>query len=156
MRKLMWWCTWSIDDEEFKNLLNKLEKLDKDVAIDLEKELNKLQKKDKGKENTGQATIESQQSGHTSRSNCYEPELDTQQSQQSVFDTHIGTQQSTTHEIQISNHEDPSLMPKVIYEELTLLAMRKTKIRPPTGGRRIKFTGVSTPTNLPYSPTKTI
>ncbi|KAK4351254.1 hypothetical protein RND71_030567 [Anisodus tanguticus] len=33
-------------------------------------------------------------------------------------------------------------------------------MRPPTGSRKIQFTedadGVSTPTNLPYSPTKTI
>ncbi|XP_049397856.1 uncharacterized protein LOC125861965 [Solanum stenotomum] len=35
MKKLMWWCAWSTYDEEFKDQLNKLGKLDADVAKDL-------------------------------------------------------------------------------------------------------------------------
>lgn len=48
----------------------------------------------------------------------------------------------------------------VVSEELTRLEERKNKPKPAIGSRRIGFTGdasgVSTPTNLPYSPTKTI
>ncbi|KAH0655839.1 hypothetical protein KY285_030721 [Solanum tuberosum] len=35
MKKLMWWCAWSTYDEEFKDQLNKLGKLDADAAKDL-------------------------------------------------------------------------------------------------------------------------
>ncbi|PHT93862.1 hypothetical protein T459_01744 [Capsicum annuum] len=35
MKKLMWWCAWSTNDEEFKDQLNKLGKLDECVANDL-------------------------------------------------------------------------------------------------------------------------
>ncbi|KAG5615006.1 hypothetical protein H5410_014830 [Solanum commersonii] len=34
MRKLMWWCSWSSYDEEFKDQLTKLGKLSKDGARD--------------------------------------------------------------------------------------------------------------------------
>jgi len=60
--------------------------------------------------------------------------------------------------ILVTDNEDPILRPKTISEVDTLLAMRKSRMTPSTGGRRIQFTrdatGVSTPTNLPYSPTK--
>ncbi|KAK4356054.1 hypothetical protein RND71_025025 [Anisodus tanguticus] len=101
-----------------------------------------------------------EKTNHTrARSDCHEPEFGTQQSQQSGFETQIGTQQSTAYGPDIGDDEDPTLRPKVISEADTLLVMRKTKMRPPTGSRRILFTEdaneVSTPTNLPYSPTKT-
>ncbi|KAG5625233.1 hypothetical protein H5410_010451 [Solanum commersonii] len=58
----------------------------------------------------------------------------------------------------IGDDEDPILRPKTISEANTLLAMRKSRMTPSTGGGRIQFigdaTGVSTPTNFPYSPTK--
>ncbi|XP_059301569.1 uncharacterized protein LOC132053516 [Lycium ferocissimum] len=118
-----------------------------------------IPKKGKGKEKIGQTSNGTQQSGQSSRSNCYELEFGTQQSQQSGFETQIGTQLSIAYGPNIGDDEDPTLRPKVISEADTLLAMRKTRMRPPTGGRRIQFTGdpsgVSTPTNLPYSPTKT-
>ncbi|MCD9641574.1 hypothetical protein HAX54_027802 [Datura stramonium] len=59
---------------------------------------------------------------------------------------------------EIGDNEDPSLRPRVISEELTLLIMRQTRMRLPTDSRSIQFTGdsieVSTPTNLTYSPIK--
>ncbi|MCD9644582.1 60S ribosomal protein L32 [Datura stramonium] len=115
-------------------------------------------KKNKGKEKVGQSSTESQQSRHTSRTYCYEPELGTQQSQQSASSTHVGTQQSSAYGPEIGDDEDPSLRPRVVSKELTLQTMRKTRMRLPTGSTRIQFTRdstrVSTPTNLPYSPTK--
>lgn len=55
------------------------------------------------------------------------------------------------------NEEDPALRPKVISETQTRLLPRMTQ-RTATGTRRIPFTGdstgVATPKNLPFSPTK--
>lgn len=115
--------------------------------------------KDKGKKQIGQTSIESQQSGHTSGSSCYGPEFGAQQPQQSAFQTQINTQQSTAYGPDIGDDEDPVLTSKIISEADTLLAMRKSRMMPPTGSRRIQLTrdviGVSTLTNLPSSPTKT-
>ncbi|KAK4374815.1 hypothetical protein RND71_005492 [Anisodus tanguticus] len=66
--------------------------------------------------------------------------------------------ESTAYGPEICDDEDPILRLKVISEADTLLAMRKTRMRPPTDSRRIQFTGdaisVSIMTNLPYSPSK--
>ncbi|XP_049406163.1 uncharacterized protein LOC125869766 [Solanum stenotomum] len=117
-----------------------------------------ISKKGKGKEKIGETSTETQQSSHASRSNSYEPEFGTQPSQQSAFQTQFDTQQSTTYGPDIGDDEDPILRQKTISEADILLAMRKSRMTPSTGGRRIQFTGdatgVSTPTNLPYSPTK--
>ncbi|XP_060197528.1 uncharacterized protein LOC132626621 [Lycium barbarum] len=114
--------------------------------------------KGKGKEKVSQTLNGPQQSGNTLRSNCYEPEFCTNKSQQSGFETQIGTQQSIAYGPDIGDDEDLTLRPKVISKADTLLSMRKTRMRPPTSGRRIQFigdaSGVSAPTNLPYSPTK--
>ncbi|KAH0653195.1 hypothetical protein KY290_031494 [Solanum tuberosum] len=97
-----------------------------------------ISKKGKGKEKIGETSTGTQQSGHASRSNNYEPEF--------AYGPDIG------------DDEDPILRQKTISEADTLLAMRKSRMTPSTGSRRIQFTGdateVSTPTNLPYSPTK--
>ncbi|MCE5166461.1 hypothetical protein HAX54_019786, partial [Datura stramonium] len=164
-------------NEEFNDQLNKLSKLDKDIAKNLlgkppkdvrlvwdtcphaikGEELYRLRRV-RAKKKLIRTSIESQQIGHTSRNNCYKSEFGKQQSQQLASNTHVGTQQSSPCEPEIGDDEDLLLRPKTIFKELTLLTMKKTRMRPPTDSRRIQFTGysigVSTPTNLPYSPKK--
>ncbi|OIT06621.1 hypothetical protein A4A49_61332, partial [Nicotiana attenuata] len=91
----------------------------------------------------------------------------TQQTIQSMFDnedetqrsTYYGTQQSTAYGPSIGDEEDPPLRPKILSEKLTKLKLRKSQRLQSTENRRIPFmgddNGVCTPTNLPYSPTKT-
>ena len=61
------------------------------IFLDRQKGLNKVQKKEKGKRNGETSTGGTQQSGHASRSNIYEPALGTESSQQSAFQTQFDT-----------------------------------------------------------------
>lgn len=79
--------------------------------------------------------------------------------QQSVYSTQAVTQQSQPYGPKVGIDEDPLLRPKIFSKTMTRLKERMTKAKPPIGSRRIIFTrdanGVSIPSGLPFSPTKT-
>lgn len=79
----------------------------------------------------------------------YETEASTQQSQ---------AQQLTAYGPEIGNEEDPALRPMVISETETRME-KSSRIFVGTGNRKIAFKGdargISTPSDLPYSPKKT-
>ncbi|KAF3644387.1 hypothetical protein FXO37_21482 [Capsicum annuum] len=161
MRKLMWWCSWSSYDEEFKDQLKKLGQLSEEAARDwvnfppkawcrlksnrdgeLDEEKSAEGASRKGKSPIIESNLQSKIVGE---------EDDLEQIQ-------VATQDFEPYGLDVGNEED---LPRrsMVYPEFESWVEKLMTRDVPTGTKKISFTGdhtgVLVPTNLPYSPVKT-
>ncbi|XP_016468642.1 uncharacterized protein LOC107791145 [Nicotiana tabacum] len=107
---------------------------------------------------TGKSSQSSKRKGASCSQTQESYAMESDQESQTDFGPFAATQEVEPYGPEVDNEEDPQLRPMVVSE--TQSRIERGNLRgPTTGARKIKFTGgdhigASTPTNLPYSPTK--